>query len=100
MDTVKMMRFGALAALAATFMGFSAGCCGTATCPTANAKEIVQVTNDAFYTDGKFDAEKGKQAYEAFGQGHRCTLVKGNGGHRFYADAAWPIVHKYLKSTH
>ena len=43
--------------------------------------------------------EKGKQAYESCGQGHRCTLVKGNGGHRFYADDAWPIVHKYLKST-
>ena len=25
-----------------------------------------------------------------------CTHVKGDGGHRFYADDAWPIVHKYL----
>ena len=40
--------------------------------------------------------EKGKQAYEALGQGHRCTFVKGNGGHRFYANDAWPIVHKYI----
>jgi hypothetical protein len=40
--------------------------------------------------------EKGKQAYDALDKGHRCTLVKGNGGHRFYADDAWPIVHKYL----
>ena len=40
--------------------------------------------------------EKGKQVYEVFGEGHRCTLVKGMGGHRFYADDAWPIVHKYL----
>lgn len=41
--------------------------------------------------------EKGKKAYEAVGQDHRCTLVKGNGGHRFYADDSWPIVHEYLK---
>ena len=40
--------------------------------------------------------EKGKQAYESLSKGERCTLVKGNGGHRFYADDAWPIVHKYL----
>ena len=40
--------------------------------------------------------EKGKLAYEASGAGLRCCLVRGNGGHRFYADDAWPIVHKYL----
>ena len=40
--------------------------------------------------------EKGKKAYIAFDKGDRCTLVKGNGGHRFYADDAWPIVRKYL----
>lgn len=39
---------------------------------------------------------KGKQSYEAMQKGDRCTLVKGNGGHRFYADDAWPVVHKYL----
>lgn len=38
----------------------------------------------------------GKRAYEEKGLGDRCTLVKGNGGHRFYADDAWPFVHKYL----
>ena len=40
--------------------------------------------------------EKGKAVYESLGVGDRCTLVKGNGGHRFYADDSWPIVHKYL----
>ncbi len=40
--------------------------------------------------------KKGKQVYESLEKGHHCTLVKGNGGHRFYADEAWPIVHKYL----
>lgn len=38
----------------------------------------------------------GKTAYDALGMGDRCTLVKGNGGHRFYADDAWQIVHKYM----
>lgn len=40
--------------------------------------------------------EKGKQAYKAQGKGDCCTLVKSNGGHRFYADDAWAVVHKYL----
>ena len=39
---------------------------------------------------------KGKQAYEAMQNGDRCTLVKGNGSHRFYADDAWPVVRKYF----
>ena len=38
----------------------------------------------------------GKQAYEKAGVTDRCTLVIGNGGHRFFADDAWPVVHKYL----
>lgn len=40
--------------------------------------------------------ESGKRAYDALGGGDRCTLVKGSGGHRFYADDTWPIVHRYL----
>lgn len=40
--------------------------------------------------------EKGKLAYKTAGADLRCHLVKGNGGHRFYADDAWPIVHKFL----
>lgn len=40
--------------------------------------------------------EKGKNAYASEGFGERCTLIKGNGGHRFYADDAWPVVHEYL----
>lgn len=38
----------------------------------------------------------GKRAYDEMGISDRCTFVKGNGGHRFYADDAWPFVHKYL----
>ena len=40
---------------------------------------------------------KGKAVYDKFGDGDKCALVKGNGGHRFYADNAWPIVHKFMK---
>ncbi|MBQ8747536.1 MAG: hypothetical protein IJZ08_06685 [Clostridia bacterium] len=39
---------------------------------------------------------KGKAAYKAGGDDSRCTLIIGNGGHRFYADEAWDAVHKYL----
>ena len=40
--------------------------------------------------------EKGKNLYTHKGQDYRCTFVEGNGGHRFYADDAWPVVHKYM----
>ena len=40
--------------------------------------------------------EKGKNAYASQGLDERCTLVKGNGGHRFYADDSWQFVHEYL----
>lgn len=40
--------------------------------------------------------EKGKKAYDTLGIGDKCTLVVGSAGHRFYADDAWPFVHKYL----
>ncbi len=40
--------------------------------------------------------EKGKHVYAVQENASRCYLVKGNGGHRFYADDAWPIVHQLL----
>lgn len=40
--------------------------------------------------------EKGRHAYALQNCASRCTLLKGNGGHRFYADDAWVVVHKYL----
>lgn len=42
--------------------------------------------------------ENGKKAYRDLGYETRCTLIKGAEGHRFYADDAWPVVHKYLRS--
>ena len=33
-----------------------------------------------------------KTIYAAAGAPHRCHLVIGNGGHRFYAEEAWPVM--------
>ena len=38
-----------------------------------------------------------KRIYQAAGAASRCHLVVGKGGHRFYADDAWPVLLKYLK---
>ncbi len=38
----------------------------------------------------------GQDAYETQGDGWKCSHVVGEEGHRFYADPAWPIVHRYL----
>lgn len=35
-----------------------------------------------------------RKIYDAFGAKDRCHLVVGNGGHRFYADAAWAVMLK------
>jgi len=40
--------------------------------------------------------ETGKRAYADNGVADRAVMVEGNGGHRFYADDAWPFVHKFL----
>ncbi|MBQ2704243.1 MAG: acetylxylan esterase [Clostridia bacterium] len=40
--------------------------------------------------------EKGSLAYEQLGVKDRTALVIGNGGHRFYADDTWPLIHKIL----
>lgn len=38
-----------------------------------------------------------KRLYQAAGSPHNCALVTGDEGHRFYADAAWPVVHEMMK---
>lgn len=40
--------------------------------------------------------EKGRRVYELLGAGDKCALIKGHGGHRFYADMAWPLVHRFV----
>jgi len=47
-----------------------------------------------------YGAEKvykdGERAYAAAGAADRCVFVRGEEGHRFYADLAWPEVHRLL----
>lgn len=38
-----------------------------------------------------------KSIYKAAGAEDRCRLVTGEGGHRFYADAAWQQVHELME---
>lgn len=59
--------------------------------------QVSGITDHGFLIAGAEEVfGKGKKAYEAIGEESRCTLVKANGGHRFYADDAWPVVHKYM----
>ena len=37
-----------------------------------------------------------KKMYAAAGVPDNCALVTGNGAHRFYADDAWPVLHKMM----
>lgn len=38
-----------------------------------------------------------QRIYDAYGAKDRCHLVVGDGGHRFYADDAWPIMLKEIQ---
>ena len=66
----------------------------------AYPKYFIQVNGDEDKIFPLFGAkevfEKGKKAYEDMSLGERCVHVIGNGGHRFYADASWPHVHKFI----
>lgn len=63
-------------------------------------KYFVQVSgiiDPGFLIDGAVEVyEQGRRVYEKHGAGDRCALVKGDGGHRFFADDAWPIVHRFI----
>ena len=55
--------------------------------------------------DEIFPLEATKRAFEALrkiyaaaGSGDRCHLVIGEGGHRFYADDAWPVLQSELSN--
>jgi len=56
--------------------------------------------------DGAFPLEGVQKAYEtarkmydAAGAPDNIKLVAGDGGHRFYADDAWPVLNKFLKEN-
>ena len=38
-----------------------------------------------------------RQIYSAAGAPDNCALVVGEGGHRFYAQQAWPVFRKYVQ---
>ena len=37
-----------------------------------------------------------EKAYQAAGKTENCCLIKGNGGHQFYPDDVWPVVHQMI----
>jgi dienelactone hydrolase len=41
-----------------------------------------------------------KRIYDACGAKAHCHLVIGNGGHRFYAEDAWPVMMKEMACLH
>lgn len=54
-------------------------------------------TDDIFPIDAAREAFVDlKKIYDAAGAADRVHHVIGNGGHRFYADDAWPIMERYL----
>ena len=68
----------------------------------AYPKFYIQVNgnkDDIFPISGAEEVfQKGKEAYAAMGAADRCVLIKGMGGHRFYAAQAWPAVHQFMNS--
>lgn len=66
----------------------------------AYPKYYVQVngTEDPIFplSGAKEVFENGHRAYSAMGAADRCAHVIGDGAHRFFADASWPIVHQFV----
>ncbi len=55
------------------------------------------LTDWSFQIDGARQVNQmGKKAYASMGEGDRVEFVEGKEGHRFYADDAWPVVHRFL----
>ncbi len=53
--------------------------------------------DDIFPIDAvKYAFKRLKQIYIAAGAGANCQLVIGDGGHRFYADDAWPVMARLM----
>lgn len=63
-------------------------------------RKYVQVNgqvDNIFLIDGAKECyEMAKQLYKAAGAEDNCRLVVGEGGHRFYTDDAWPVMHGLL----
>ncbi len=56
-------------------------------------------TDDIFPIEGVLRGyETVKEIYKAMGKEENCSLVIGEGGHRFYAKESWPIFNRYLNN--
>ena len=59
--------------------------------------QVSGVEDTGFYFHGAEAVfAQGKRAYEAAGAADRCVFVRGEEGHRFYADLSWPHVKRLL----
>ena len=59
--------------------------------------QVSGVEDAGFWIKGARDAfARGRRIYDECEMKERIALVEGPGGHRFYPDLAWPIVHKLL----
>ncbi len=59
--------------------------------------QVSGITDNYFPIDAAKEVfEKGSATYKEMGSEEKCVLVVGDAGHRFYADLAWPVVHKLL----
>ncbi len=66
----------------------------------AYPKAYIQVSgteDDIFPIFGAEEVfEKGRRIYEQSNVSKKCVMVKGKGGHRFFADDTWPVIKELL----
>ncbi len=54
--------------------------------------------DNIFPRDGVYESyDIVKKMYAAAGVPENCAHIEGEGGHRFYADPTWPVIHKFYK---
>ena len=68
-------------------------------CPTPFIQVSGLHDKDFFFHGAEAVFDKGKRAYEIAGVPEKCVFVRGEEGHRFYADLAWPWVHRLLGTS-
>lgn len=63
-----------------------------------NLTPVCAEVDPCYSTEGIFEtADRIQSIYRAMGAEDRCALVIGHDGHRFYADEAWPVMHRLLE---
>ena len=63
--------------------------------------EIVAGKDDPIFplSGAKKSYELARSLFRGAGVEDHCRLVAGNGGHRFYADPAWPVMNAFVKEN-